>query len=87
MDNCYSRTHTCGILLIAHEVCGYSSEWNSYFQRYMARLVVKIGHQNDTCYDEMELCAQSMDMFRFGSLVKRNGRASVCDHSNEKENL
>ena len=40
------------------------------FEWYMARLVVKIGHQNDTCHDEMELCAQSMDMFRCTSQEK-----------------
>lgn len=27
--------------------------------RYMARLVVKDGDQNDTCYDESRLCAQN----------------------------
>ena len=38
----------------------------------MARLVVKNGHQKDTCYKEIGLCAQNKDTV-LGSVVNRIG--------------
>ena len=42
----------------------------------MARLVVKNGHQKETCYNELELCAQNKDNV-LGSVVNTIGRAYV----------
>ena len=35
--------------------------WTPIFEQYMARLIVKNGHQKDTCYNEIALCAQNLD--------------------------
>ena len=47
-----------------HKVCGPYAVTLLYrtpiFEWYMARLVVKNGHQNDTCYNAIGLCAQNL---------------------------
>ena len=45
-------------------------------ERYMARLVVKNGHQKDSCHYECGLCAQSIYTI-LGSIVNIIGRANV----------
>ena len=42
----------------------------------MARLVVKNGHQKDSCHYESGLCAQSIDTI-LGSIVNTIGKANV----------
>jgi hypothetical protein len=34
-------------------------DWAPIFEWYIARLLIKLGHQNDTCYTEIGLCAQN----------------------------
>ena len=42
--------------------------WTPLFEWCMARIVVKNGHQKDTCYNEIGLCAQHISTI-LGSLV------------------
>jgi hypothetical protein len=49
----------------------------------MARLVVMTGHQKDTCYNEIGLCAQNKDTV-LGSVVNRLGRANVITYSERR---
>ena len=43
------------------------------FEWYMARLVVMKGHQKDTCYNDIGLCAQVVDTIKVQLLVQSGG--------------
>ena len=45
----------------------------------MARLVVMNGHQKDTCYDEIGLCAQKVDNIK----IEHNWEG-ICDQVKRK---
>ena len=44
---------------------------------YIARLVVKNGHQNDTCYDEVGLCGERERERDFTLIITARGYGGV----------
>ena len=58
------------------------------FEWYMARFRVKNGHQKDTCYDEIELCAQNIDTI-LGSIVNMSigSQAYVTTYEEQEYSL
>lgn len=54
-------------------LCDHFSELEPIFEWYMARLIVKKGHQN-VSHNEIKLCAQNVVTI-LGSIVSTIGRA------------
>lgn len=42
-------------------LCGHVFQLDAYIDWYMASFVVKIRHQKDTCYDEMDYVLKILD--------------------------
>lgn len=53
--------------------------WTPTFEWLVATLVVKYGHQIDTCYNKIELCVQNLDIL-LSSIVNTVDKAYAITH-------